>query len=69
MLTTPDVNTLWQRAIEAGAEVAHPLQDAFWGDRQGQILDPFGHRGGLAQHIRDVSPEEIARAAGQITIN
>lgn len=65
MLTTQDVDTLWQRAIEAGAEVFHPLQDAFWGDRQGQIIDPFGHRWGLAQHIRDVSPEEIAHAAAE----
>ena len=65
MLTTPDVDTLWQRAIEAGAEVFHPLQDAFWGDRQGQLTDPFGHRWGLAQHIRDVSSEEIARAAAE----
>jgi len=63
MLTTPDVDTLWQRATEAGAEVFHPLQDQFWGDRQGQIIDPFGHRWGLAQHICDVSPEEIAHAA------
>ncbi len=65
MLTTHDVDTLWKRAVEAGAEVFHPLQDQFWGDRQEQIIDPFGHRWGLAQHIRDVSPEEIARAAAE----
>jgi PhnB protein len=63
MLTADDVDALWQRATEAGAEVFHPLQEQFWGDRQGQIIDPFGHRWGLAQHIRDVAPEEIARAA------
>lgn len=39
-----DVDALWQRAIQAGAEVFHPLADAFWGDRHGQIVDPFGHR-------------------------
>jgi PhnB protein len=60
---TNDVDALWQRAIAAGAEVVHPLQDQFWGDRQGQLADPFGHRWGLAQHVRDVFPEEIARAA------
>jgi uncharacterized glyoxalase superfamily protein PhnB len=48
-----------------GAEVLHPLGDTFWGDRHGQITDPFGHRWGLAQHIRDVPTEEIARAAAK----
>ena len=41
-LHTDDVDALWQRAVEAGAEVLHPLQDAFWGERHGQITDPFG---------------------------
>lgn len=58
-----DIDGLWQRAIDAGAEEHRALQDAFWGDRHGQITDPFGHRWGLAQHIRDVSPEEIRRGA------
>ena len=62
-LFTEDVDVLWKRAVEAGAEVLHPLQDMFWGDRHGQLTDPFGHRWGLAQHVRDVPPEEIARAA------
>ena len=60
---TSDVDGLWQRAVEAGAEIAHPLRDAFWGDRQGQVIDPFGHKWGLAQHIRNVPPDEITRAA------
>jgi PhnB protein len=64
-LLTDDVDALWARAQDAGAEVLHPLQDAFWGDRHGQITDPYGHRWGLAQHMRDVSPEEIARAAAE----
>jgi PhnB protein len=62
-LYTGDVDALWARAVDAGAEVRHPLDDMFWGDRQGQITDPFGHRWNLAQHMRDVSPDEIARAA------
>ena len=61
--STENVEALWKRAIEAGAEVVQPLQDQFWGDRYGQIRDPFGYRWGLAQHVRDVSSEEIARAA------
>jgi PhnB protein len=65
-LFTDDVDALWQRAVEAGAEMVHPLQDQFWGDRQGQIVDPFGHKWNLAQHERDVPPEEIARAAATV---
>jgi PhnB protein len=60
-----DVDALWQRAIDAGAEVFQPLQDAFWGDRHGQLTDPFGHRWGLAQHVRDVPHEEIVHAAAE----
>ena len=60
---TEDVDALWTRAVDAGAQVLHPLQDQFWGDRHGQVTDPFGHRWGLATHVRDVPPGEIARAA------
>jgi PhnB protein len=60
---TENVEGAWQRAVEAGATVVGPLQDQFWGDRQGQLLDPFGHKWGLAQHVRDVPDDEIAAAA------
>jgi PhnB protein len=62
-LLVEDVDGVWQRALDAGAEVFHPLQDSFWGERHGQVIDPFGHRWGLAQHLRDVSREELVRAA------
>lgn len=62
-VATDDVDTLWKRALEAGATVFHPLADVFWGERYGQIIDPFGHRWGLAQHVRDVPYEEIVREA------
>jgi PhnB protein len=61
-LYTNDVDALWKRAIDAGAEVRQPLQDVFWGERYGQITDPFGHRWGLAQQMRDVPREEIEEA-------
>jgi PhnB protein len=62
-LASDDVDALWERAVGAGAEVRQPLADAFWGERYGQITDPFGHRWGLAQRIRDVPPEEMTAAA------
>jgi len=64
--STENVEALWQKAIEAGAEVLQPLQDQFWGDRYGQIRDPFGYRWGLAQHVRDVPVKEIAQAAWRL---
>jgi PhnB protein len=65
-VVTEDVDALWQRALDAGAEVRQPLADAFWGERYGQITDPFGHRWGLAQHLRDVPDKEIAREAAAL---
>ena len=62
-LVVDDVEAVWQRAVDGGAEVRQPLDDAFWGERYGQIVDPFGHRWGLAQHVRDVPRDEIQRAA------
>jgi PhnB protein len=65
-LVVDDVDAVWQRAVDGGAEVRQPLGDAFWGERYGQIVDPFGHRWGLAQHVRDVPREEIQRAATEL---
>jgi len=56
-----DVDTLWDRAIDAGAEVVYPLQMQFYGDKGGRLRDPFGHTWGLGQHVEDVSPEEMER--------
>jgi PhnB protein len=61
-----DVDTFWNRAVSAGASVRHTLADTFWGERHGQITDPFGHRWNLAQRLREVSHEEIAAAAAKI---
>ena len=65
-LTTSDVDALWQRALDAGAEVFHPLGDTFWGERFGHRIDPFGHRWGMATHLRDVPADEVARAAAEM---
>jgi PhnB protein len=65
-LTTSDVDALWQRALDAGGKVFHPLGDTFWGERFGQIIDPFGHRWGMATHLRDVPADEVARAAAEM---
>ena len=58
-----DADAAWQRALDAGAEVFHELEDAFWGDRHGQFIDPFGHRWSVAQRQEEVTPEEVERRA------
>jgi PhnB protein len=62
-LHVDDVDAMWERALRAGATVVRPLADAFWGEREGQVLDPFGHRWGLTQHVRDVSIAEMQELA------
>ena len=64
-LTVTDVDSKFQRALDAGATVIAPLEDQFWGDRYGVVRDPFGHQWSLGQPVREVSPEEIAEAMKQ----
>jgi PhnB protein len=52
---------VFNKAIIAGATVTMPLTDAFWGDRCGNIIDPFGHSWTIATHIKDISDEEIEK--------
>ena len=61
-----DVDTVWAGAIAAGAEVARPLEDMVWDECEGQLIDPFGHKWGLTQHVRDVPHEEKARAVAEM---
>lgn len=58
-----DVDPVFNQAVAAGAKVTMPLADQFWGDRYGQVTDPFGHNWSLATHIEDVSQEEMGRRA------
>jgi PhnB protein len=64
-IETDDADALWARALAAGAKPHHPLTDQFWGERHGQLVDPFGHRWNVAQKIRDVSRDEIVAAAAK----
>jgi uncharacterized glyoxalase superfamily protein PhnB len=62
-LYVPDADAAFARALEAGATVRYPLEDAFWGDRYGKVTDPFGHEWGIATHVKDLTPEEMQAAA------
>jgi PhnB protein len=56
-----DVDTVFARAIEAGATSIRPLADQFYGDRGGMLEDPFGHYWYLATHVEDVPDDELQR--------
>ena len=57
-LSTPDADALWASAVGAGASVARELADAFWGERHGQLTDPYGRRWNIGQWVRDVPSSE-----------
>src|SRR5262245_2637134 len=60
-LYVKDADATFKRAIDAGAQVKQPLENAFWGDRYGKVVDPFGHEWGIATHVEDLTPDEIAK--------
>ena len=57
-----DVDTAFQKAVDAGAEATMPVADQFWGDRYGKITDPYGHHWSIGTHIADPTPEEMQAA-------
>jgi PhnB protein len=62
-LQVANADGLFDQAVAAGASIAMPLADQFWGDRYGQITDPFGHTWSIGAKIRQVSELEIQAAA------
>jgi len=62
-LYVKDVDTAFQRAVDAGGKVTMPVTDQFWGDRYGAFVDPFGHTWGLSTHTQDLTEQEIAEGA------
>ena len=62
-LYVEDADAVFNRAVAAGATAKMPMMDAFWGDRYGQVADPFGHSWSIATRKEEVSPEEADRRA------
>jgi PhnB protein len=56
-----DVDAVIARAVELGASLQRPAEDQFYGDRDGYIIDPFGHGWTIASHVEDVTPDEMTR--------
>ena len=61
-LYVKDCDKVFAQALAAGATVAMPMADMFWGDRYGSVLDPFGHRWAIATKKKDMTPAEMAVA-------
>jgi PhnB protein len=61
-LYVEDADAFVKQAVAAGATIKMPVADMFWGDRYGQIEDPFGHRWSIGTHVRDVTPAEMQEA-------
>jgi len=61
MIYLADVELACERAIRAGATEHRPVQDHFYGDRSGTVIDPFGHQWTLSTHVEDVTPDEMQR--------
>jgi PhnB protein len=66
MIYCEDVDSLYARAIEAGATAERPPEDQFYGDRMGSFTDPFGQSWSVATHIEDVSEEEMQRRMAEM---
>jgi PhnB protein len=66
MLYVNDADAVFKRAVDAGATVTMEMADQFYGDRCGNIKDPFGHKWSIATHIEDVEPDEIKRRAAKM---
>ena len=62
-LYTKDVDKAWNRAVAAGAREVIPLDDAYWGERHGHLIDPFGHHWSLAMRVRMTREEKAKKRA------
>lgn len=61
-LYVKNVDRVFDKAVKEGARVAMPVMDAFWGDRNGSIIDPFGHVWGIATRKRNLTPKQTKKA-------
>ena len=62
-LYVDDVDAVFAKATAAGATTTMPVADMFWGDRYGQLTDPFGHHWSIGTHMKDLTSQEMQQAA------
>jgi PhnB protein len=66
VLYVEDVDSFFARAVAAGATVTRPIEDQFYGDRTGSLVDPFGHHWHIMTHKEDVAREEMDRRLAEL---
>ncbi len=65
MLNVPDVDAMVAQALAAGGRLTRPVEDQFYGDRTGEVTDPFGYRWYLSTHVEDLPEDELQRRAAE----
>lgn len=63
MMYVDDVDAVFATAVGAGAKESMPVEEMFWGDKYGVLIDPTGHRWALATHVEDLTPEQMQQRA------
>ena len=61
LIYVDDVDKAFDQAVKAGGKALQPVENQFWGDRTGTLVDPFGHKWTLGTHVEDVSPKEMQK--------
>jgi len=61
MIYLADVDSAFDRAVREGATVDKAIENQFWGDRMGTVIDPFGHKWTLGTHVEDVPEDEMKK--------
>jgi len=67
LLYVEDVDSTFSRALEAGASEKRPIENQFWGDRMGSLIDPFGHLWSLATHVEDLPDDQLQQRMEQFS--
>lgn len=65
-LYVKDADAAFQKAVEAGGTVVMPVADMFYGDRVGQVMDPFGYKWMISTHVNDVSYEDMQKLSDEM---
>ncbi len=69
MLYVEQADRTFEKAVAAGAKIERPVQDQFYGDRSGTIVDPFGYKWTISTHVEDVPPEEMEKRMAAFSAN
>ena len=68
-LYVEDADKIFNQAVKAGAKVTMPMEDTFWGDRYGKVLDPYGHSWSIATPQKNLTPEELLKGSQEYFAN